>query len=246
MRKRAIANLGVLFLVAGIGMLAAEYAGGPSLDVPDVYASSNLSSATTISSTCSPQGTTFTIPTALALVAVTTSTTSGGVVIGTPTATLTGGVGASGVTSESTLATTSNSLVGTNSESITAMYNTTYNGFRMRRDVQCLGLPTPFAQLTMKLDGALVAPNVIAFSGTENATSGFTSLTTSAQFIKGSAATNDGVTIDTDLSELLIGGSVASTGWGWAFQFNRLFSISAPASGVPGLVTESQLNDAAF
>lgn len=252
MQKRALSNCGVLFLVAGIGMLATEYAGGPSLDIPDVYALSNISSATTVTSTCSSQGSEFHVPSALAITVALPTSVGGGIGVGTSTASVTNGIGANGVTAEESLAlisTTFTSGRGSNEEADDYRM-LRWNGFRMRRDMQCLGYDTPYAKVTMKLSAGSVGLNSIATSNSANSNSApsYTNLTTTQAYIKGGSGTANVIAVDTELAELIIGGdSNMAAAFGWSLEFTREISIdTASAPTTPSITTESQLANVTF
>lgn len=241
-------TLGSLFLVAGLGMLVAEYAGGPTLDVPDVYAESSLSGSTSISSTCSPTGNSFYVPASISITYGFNSAV-GGLTPGSQSITVSSGVGAQNVTAEASMVSSNSLINSTTDEATAASLEVQSNGWRMRRDVQCLGYTTPFSQAALCLSANTAGVNAFKTANSSNATTGFSAaMTTTASYIKGGTGTADGIAVDTELAELLIGGAAnTSTGFGWSLSHTRDISIDTASSMTSqSITTESQLANANF
>ncbi len=252
--KKGYFNLGLLFLIAGIGMLIAEYSGGSSLDVPDIYAASALSNSFSISTTCGNVGNTLSLPQSLA---ITTNFASAGNGAGgnlyvavAPVATITGGVAANGVAAESTLVVNSNAVANSVDESTGANIAVLMNGPRLNRNVQCLGMSLPYAQTIASINAATTGVNSVSVASGANQTTIATLLTTTASYIHGGTGTADALGVDTDLAELLIGGAAnMSTGFGWSLKIINDISIGKNTSSnsfAPSLTMQSDLSGANF
>lgn len=232
MKRSNYLNLGAFFLIAGIGMIVAENSQQASLDLPDVYAASSLSGTTAISTVCSPAGNSFFAPANIAVnLLVTAGTASSGITNGAATVVTGTGVGANGVSAETSSLVIFTSLLNTSEVGNTATYRIGFNGPRLRRDVQCLNMSLPYTQLALNLSAAVAATNALAVSNLFNASSGQTwrDLTQGAiNYAKGLNAVNDAVNVDPDIAELLYGGVTnMTTGMGYSLRLERDISAKS-------------------
>ena len=244
-------TIGVLFLVAGLAMLLAEYSTDTTLDVPDVYAGSELSDTVSISSTCSPTGNQFSAPTNVAFEVGFNSTAGalGGTATSLSLVTVGGGINYNGGTAETEMAVNSAGVTVAQDGTDFGSYHTLLaNGFRMNRNVQCLGMTSSYGEVQMNIGNAAWVINLSA-DNASNAVdvASHTALTSALAYVIGGSGTANAGIIDNSVAELVIGGAsnISGSAFGWSILLQRDIGISQASvgSGVT-LQVQSELGQA--